>query len=144
MLVGLKNYLLLKELTIVSNNLRVLICDDSVLIRKKLRATLEKCKCEEIYEAENGDVAVELVKTHNPDLILMDIVMPDKDGIEALQEIMEFNPNAKVVMASSAGTKEHLKKALKNGAYDFIQKPISLEAITKLIERILKEGSVNV
>lgn len=128
----------------MSNNLRVLICDDSVLIRKKLRATLEKCKCDEIYEAENGDVAVELVKTHNPDLILMDIVMPDKDGIEALQEIMEFNPNAKVVMASSAGTKEHLKKALKNGAYDFIQKPISLEAIAKLIERILKEGSVNV
>lgn len=129
----------MKELSDVENNLKVLICDDSKLIRKKLRDTLEKCKCKEIIEAENGDVAVELVKANNPDLIFMDIVMPGKDGIETLTEIMEMNPKVKVVMASSAGTKEHLKKALKNGAYDFIQKPISLEAITKLIERILKE-----
>lgn len=128
----------------MGNQLRVLICDDSVLIRKKLRSTLEKCRCEEIYEAENGNVAVEVAKEKNPDLILMDIVMPDKDGMEALEEIMMDNPNAKVVMASSAGTKEHLKKSLEKGAYDFIQKPISLEAITKLIEKILKEGSVNV
>lgn len=124
--------------------LRVLICDDSVLIRKKLRSTLEKCKCEEIFEAENGNVAVELVKVNNPDLIFMDIVMPDKDGIEALKEIMEINPNAKVVMASSVGTNDHLKEALENGAYDFIQKPISLEAIANLIEKVLKEGSANV
>lgn len=128
----------------MENHLRVLICDDSVLIRKKLRGTLEKCKCKEIYEAENGNMAVELAKSKNPDLILMDIVMPEKDGIEALEEIMEMNPNVKVVMASSAGTKDHLKKALEKGAYDFIQKPISLEAITSLIEKILKEGSVNV
>jgi two-component system, chemotaxis family, chemotaxis protein CheY len=84
------------------------------------------------------------VKANNPDLIFMDIVMPEKDGIEALKEIMEINPNAKVVMASSAGTNEHLKTALKNGAYDFIQKPLSLEAVTNLIEKVLKEGSVNV
>lgn len=128
----------------MGNSLRVLICDDSILIRKKLRNTLEKCKCEEIYEAENGNVAVELVKVNNPDLIFMDIVMPDKDGIEALKEIMEFNPDAKVVMASSVGTNEHLKKAIENGAYDFIQKPISLESITNLIEKVLKEGNVNV
>lgn len=128
----------------MGNQLRVLICDDSVLIRKKLRSTLEKCKCEEIYEAENGNVAVEIAREKNPDLILMDIVMPEKDGIEALEEIVSFNPQAKVVMASSAGTKDHLKKALEKGAYDFIQKPISLEAITNLIEKILKEGSVNV
>lgn len=128
----------------MENNLRVLICDDSVLIRKKLRGLLETCKCKEIYEAENGDVAVEVVKSQSPDLIFMDIVMPSKDGIEALEEIMAINPNSKVVMASSAGTKDHLKKALEKGAYDFIQKPISLEGITALIEKILKEGSVNV
>lgn len=128
----------------MKNNLRVLICDDSVLIRKKLRNTLEKCKCQEIFEAENGNVAVESVKANNPDLIFMDIVMPDKDGIEALKEIMEINPKAKVVMASSVGTSDHLKKALENGAYDFIQKPISLEAITNLIEKVLEEESANV
>lgn len=128
----------------MENNLRVLICDDSVLIRKKLRSALEKCKCKEIFEAENGNIAVESAKINKPDLIFMDIVMPDKDGIEALKEIREMNLNAKVVMASSVGTNEHLKKALENGAYDFIQKPISLEAIANLIEKILKEGSVNV
>lgn len=124
--------------------LNVLICDDSVLIRKKLRGTLEKCKCGDIFEAENGILAVKLAKEKNPDLIFMDIVMPEKDGIEALEEIITHNPDAKVVMASSAGTKEHLKKAIEKGAYDFIQKPISLEAVTNLVEKILKEGSVNV
>ncbi|MDZ5470142.1 response regulator [Bacillus sp. 31A1R] len=131
----------------MENNLRVLICDDSALIRKKLRSTLEKCKCSDIIEAENGTVAVEMAIKHSPDLIFMDIVMPDKDGIEALEEIKASNQEIKVVMASSAGTKEHLKKALEKGAYDFIQKPITLEAVTNLIERILleeKEGSLNV
>lgn len=123
----------------MGRQLKVLICDDSILIRKKLRGALEKCKCEEIYEAENGKVAVDLFRENNPDLVLMDIVMPEKDGIAALEEIIAINPHAKVVMASSAGTREHLKKALEKGAYDFIQKPISLEAITKLIEKVLKE-----
>lgn len=123
------------------NNLKVLICDDSLLIRKKLRETLEKCDCKEIFEAENGIAAVAVAKESKPDLVFMDIIMPDKDGIEALIEIKEINPNAKVVMASSVGTKEHLKKALENGAYDFIQKPLSPEAITHLIEKVLREGN---
>ncbi|MGX6445291.1 response regulator [Neobacillus sp. K501] len=125
----------------MENNLKVLICDDSLLIRKKLRETLEKCDCKEIFEAENGIAAVAVAKESKPDLVFMDIIMPDKDGIEALIEIKEINPNAKVVMASSVGTKEHLKKALENGAYDFIQKPLSPEAITHLIEKVLREGN---
>lgn len=128
----------------MENNLNVLICDDSMLIRKKLRSTLEKCKCKEILEAVNGHVAVELAKAQNPDLIFMDIVMPEKDGIEALREIMAFNPNAKVVMASSVGTNDRLKEALGYGAYDFIQKPLSFEAITSIIEKVLKEEKVDV
>ncbi|KGR92360.1 chemotaxis protein CheY [Ureibacillus massiliensis 4400831 = CIP 108448 = CCUG 49529] len=123
----------------MGNNLSVLICDDSMLIRKKLRSALEKCKCETIYEAENGVQAVEQAKEHNPDLIFLDIVMPDKDGIEALKEIKANNTEVKVVMASSVGTSDHLKEALANGAYDFIQKPISLEAIAQLIEKVMKE-----
>ncbi|WP_153124471.1 response regulator [Peribacillus tepidiphilus] len=131
----------------MENNLKVLICDDSVLIRKKLRGTLEKCKCKEIFDAENGTVAVEMAKEHKPDLVFMDIVMPDKDGIEALKEIKEFDENIKIVMASSAGTQAHLKKALEHGAFDFIQKPVTLEAVAAIIEKLLlekKEGSMNV
>lgn len=128
----------------MEKELKVLICDDSLLIRKKLRDLLEKCKCKAIYEAENGNVAIQMAKEKKPDLIFMDIVMPDKDGIEALGEIKEILPEAKVVMASSAGTKEHLKKALDKGAYDFIQKPIAFEAVLNIIEKVLKEGNGNV
>lgn len=128
----------------MENNLRVLICDDSVLIRKKLKGVLETFKCEEIFEAEDGNIAVELVKENHLDLIFMDIVMPNKDGIQALKEIKEMKPNTKVVMVSSVGTNEHLKNALKNGAYDFIQKPITLDSVTNIIEKVLKEGRVNV
>lgn len=128
----------------MENNLKVLICDDSLLIRKKLRSILEKCKCKEILEAPSGKIAVEMVKEQNPDLVFLDIVMPDKDGIEALDEIMKINPNIKVVMASSAGTKEHLRKALEKGAYDFIQKPITLDAVTNVVEKLLKGVDTNV
>ena len=123
----------------MQNNLTVLLCDDSALIRKKLRSILEKCGCKEIFEAENGVEAVEQAKTYTPDVIFLDIVMPDKDGIEALKEIKEFKQDVKVVMASSVGTSNLLKEALENGAYDFIQKPITLEMVVNIIEKILKE-----
>lgn len=129
---------------VVENNLRVLVCDDSLLIRKKFRQTLEKCKCKEILEAENGNEAVEAVKKEKPDLVFLDIVMPDKDGIEALKEIKEISPDTKVIMASSVGTSKNLKIAVENGAYDFIQKPITLEAVLNIIEKVLKEDNVNV
>lgn len=121
-------------------DLKILICDDSMLIRKKMRGALEEIGIVEIYEAENGQFAVDVCKEKNPDIVFLDIVMPDKDGITALTEIKEFNKTAKIVMASSAGTQSHLKKAIQLGAYDFIQKPIKKEAIEQLIEKVLKEG----
>lgn len=123
----------------MQKQLNVLICDDSALIRKKLKNILEVCKCHSIEEAEDGIAAIQKAKEMKPDLIFMDIVMPGKDGIEALEEIMNENPALKVVMASSAGTQSHLKQALDLGAYDFIQKPITLEAVTAIIEKIIKE-----
>lgn len=120
-------------------NLKILLADDSILIRKKLRSLLEKCNCTTIYEAENGNKAIELVKLEQPDIVFLDIIMPDKDGIEALKEIKEFNPDIKVIMASSAGTQSHLRKAIELGAYDFIQKPVTLEAVANIIEKIIKE-----
>ncbi|MFE8696229.1 response regulator [Cytobacillus sp. FJAT-53684] len=123
----------------VQKHLKVLICDDSMLIRKKLKNILEVCKCNPIWEAEDGVDAIQKASELKPDLIFMDIVMPGKDGIEALEEIIKENPALKVVMASSAGTQLHLKKALDLGAYDFIQKPITLEAVTAIIEKVIKE-----
>ena len=123
----------------MENHLKVLICDDSALIRKKLRNILEVCQCKNIEEAQNGLEAVEKANSFKPDLIFMDIVMPEKDGIEALGEIKREHPEMKVIMASSAGTQSHLKKALECGADDFIQKPITLEAVTSIIEKAIKE-----
>lgn len=125
----------------MDNHLKVLICDDSALIRKKLKKILEVCQCKFIEEAQDGIEAVEKVTSFMPDLIFMDIVMPGKDGIEALEEIKRDHPQIKVIMASSAGTQSHLKRALDCGADDFIQKPITLESVTAIIEKAMKEES---
>lgn len=122
------------------NSLKILICDDSMLMRKKLKESLKLCGSFDIIEAIDGQRAVELYKETNPDLVFMDIVMPVKDGITAVSEIKEIDENAKVVMASSSGTKEHLKKAIEAGAFEFIQKPWEQEQITKIIDNFTKKG----
>ena len=115
------------------NLLKILVCDDSMLIRKKLKEVLKSCGCTNILEASNGQEAVDSYKENNPDLVFMDIIMPFKNGIEAVKEIIEFDNEAKVVMASSAGTKEHVKIAIKAGAFEFVQKPWEKEQINKII-----------
>lgn len=121
------------------NSLKVLICDDSILMRKKLKDSLALCGCNNIIEATDGQKAVDMYKENNPNLVFMDIVMPVKDGITAVAEIKEFDKNAKVVMASSSGTKEHLRKAIEAGAFEFIQKPWEQEQISKIVNNLLKK-----
>ncbi|MBU3075177.1 response regulator [Clostridium estertheticum] len=117
----------------IENLLKILVCDDSMLIRKKLKELLKSCGCNNILEASNGQEAVDIYKANNPDLVFMDIIMPFKNGIEAVKEIIEFDNDAKVVMASSAGTKEHVKVAIKAGAFEFVQKPWEKEQINKIL-----------
>ena len=114
----------------------VLICDDSMLVRKKLRDSLEKGCGVRVIEAKDGAAAVEIYQEQHPDLVFMDIVMPVKDGIAALQEIRAFDPQARVVMASSAGTQEHLRKAIDAGATDFVQKPFLEERLREIVENL--------
>lgn len=118
------------------NKKLALICDDSLLVRKKLKELLLECGCEKIIEADNGQQAVELYQANNPDIVFMDIVMPVLDGIEALRQIRSIDPQAHVVMVSSVGTKTNLMDALKVGAKDFIQKPYDKEQIAKIIENL--------
>lgn len=122
-----------------SKKFSVLICDDSMLVRKKLKESLDKCGCNETLEASDGQTAVEMYKQHKPVLVFMDIVMPVQDGIEALKEIKNFNRQARVVMLSSSGTQTNLKKALEAGASDFIQKPWNQEQIVSIIAKTIKE-----
>lgn len=118
------------------NNMKVLVCDDSILSRKKLKDCIASFGCNEIYEAADGEEAVNKYKEHHPDLVFMDIVMPKKDGIAAVTEILAADSNAKVVMASSVGTQSFLKDAIKAGAYDFLQKPLDPDQVKRIIDNI--------
>ena len=113
--------------------LKVLICDDSILSRKKLRDYLNSLGCKDIYEAEDGEVAITQYTANNPDIVFMDIVMPKMDGIEALKGILEIDDEATVVMAS------YLKDAIKAGAKDFLQKPLDSAQVKKLIDTFLED-----
>jgi two-component system, chemotaxis family, chemotaxis protein CheY len=119
--------------------LKILLCDDSMLVRKKLKNALIEKGYTTVLEASDGEEAVAVAREEQPDLVLMDIVMPKKDGIEALQEIKEINPNICVIMASSVGTQGNLIKALKMGAYSFLQKPITVEAVEEQLIKMSNE-----
>jgi len=118
---------------------KVLICDDSRLMRRKLVQVLEKYFEVQIFEAENGQQAVELFESVAPGVVFMDIVMPVLDGLAALETIRSIDNTAKVIMTSSTGTKEKLRKALESGAMEFIQKPWTDEQIRFVIEKIIEE-----
>ncbi len=122
----------------MAEKLRLIIADDSQLLRKKLRDELEKLDCE-VIEAENGKEAVMQALQAKPDGIILDIVMPEVGGIEALETIKEINPDIPVVMLSSAGTPQKLMKTLQLGALDFIQKPYTSAQIKKAVETIRKK-----
>lgn len=115
-------------------NVKILICDDSVLARKQLKDIIKNCGYDNFLEASNGQEAIDLYKEHKPRLVFVDIVMPVKDGVAAIHEIREFDPEADVIVVSSVGTQTQLKNAISEGARDFIQKPFSEYAIAAIIK----------
>lgn len=119
------------------SDFKVMICDDSPFIRKKMRGFVADFGINSVIEAENGIQAVEKFKSEKPDLVFMDVVMPDMDGIEALSEIINSDGNAMVVMASSIGTQKNLKDAILAGAYDFLQKPVTGEDVARVLTRAI-------
>lgn len=116
--------------------IKVMVCDDSIFVRKKMKDILTLLGVNNIIEAENGQQAVDKYKSESPALVFMDIVMPEKDGVEALSEIIAFDGEARVVMASSAGTQKNLKDALMTGAYDFLQKPVEAADIARIVKKV--------
>jgi two-component system chemotaxis response regulator CheY len=123
-----------------SISLKVLICDDSMLIRKKLHDCLQSFCCNDVLEASNGQEAIDIYKFNNPDLVFMDMIMPIKNGIEAVTEIVQFDPSARVVILSTVGTKANLKKALEAGACDFIQKTYEDQQIKAVLDKLIERG----
>ena len=122
--------------------LRLLITDDSRLLRKKLREELESLDCE-VLEASNGREAIEIDMAQELDGVILDIVMPEVGGIEALQVIREVSPDVPIVMLSSAGTPQKLMQTLKMGAIDFIQKPYTKEQIARAVKAIRRAHEKN-
>ncbi len=119
-------------------NPRILIVDDAQFMRKLLADILKKGGYEICGEASNGDEAVKLYKELSPDLVTMDIVMPDKSGIDAIREIISYDPNAKIVVVSAMGQQPLVLEAIQAGAKDYIVKPFQPSRVLEAMERVLK------
>lgn len=115
---------------------RVLITDDTAFMRMTLRNVLEKNGYEVAGEAEDGQQAVEKYRELKPDLVTMDITMPNMDGITAIKKIMEIDPNAKIIVCSAMGQKALVIEALNAGARDFIVKPFQPDRIAEALQKV--------
>ncbi len=116
---------------------KILICDDSILARSQMKDLLDSIGEFEAFEAKNGEEAVSVYKEQKPDLVFLDIVMPVMNGIDVVKEIIEFDKEAKIVMASSLGNNKNLKAALESGAIDFIQKPVDEDRLREILDKNL-------
>ena len=119
--------------------MKLLIVDDAKLIHFLVKKILKANDLEdiEIQDAFDGVQAVEVAKEFQPDLVLLDVVMPLKDGIEALADLKVNNPDINVIMVSSLGTEDKVAEALKLGASAFIQKPFDEEELCAHIRKVM-------
>lgn len=114
---------------------KVLIVDDAAFMRMMLKDILTKNGYEVIGEAGDGEQAVEMYKELSPDLVTMDITMPEKDGITALKEIKAYDPNAKVIMCSAMGQQAMVLDAIQAGARDFVVKPFQADRVIEAVKK---------
>ena len=115
----------------------ILICDDAAFMRMMIKDILTKNGYNVAGEAENGMKAVEKFKEVNPDLVLMDITMPEMDGIQALKEIMKLDGGAKVIMCSAMGQQAMVIESIQAGAKDFIVKPFQAERVIEAVKKVV-------
>ncbi|MDR0248448.1 MAG: response regulator [Oscillospiraceae bacterium] len=116
---------------------RILIVDDAAFMRMMIKEVLTKNGFEVVGEAENGKIALEKYKELAPDLVIMDITMPEVNGIEALKSIKAFNADAKVVMCSAMGQQAMVIEAIQSGAKDFIVKPFQADRVCEAVRKVL-------
>ena len=116
---------------------RILIVDDALFMRNMLRNIFSESGFEVVGEAQNGNEAVDKFRELQPDLVTMDIVMPEKNGIEALKEIIAASENAKIVICSALGQESLIMEALEAGAKDFIVKPFKPPKVIEVAQKVL-------
>ena len=115
----------------------ILICDDAAFMRMMIKDILTKNGYNVVGEAENGARAVEKYAELKPDLVLMDITMPEMDGIQALKKIKESDPSALVIMCSAMGQQAMVIEAIQSGAKDFIVKPFQAERVLEAVKKVI-------
>ncbi len=115
----------------------VLVCDDAVFMRTMVRDILSQAGLTVVGEAENGMKAVEKYKELRPDLVTMDIIMPELGGIEAVKKIMEMDPLARILMCSAMGQQALVLEAIQAGAKDFVVKPFQPSRVLEAVQRVL-------
>jgi two-component system chemotaxis response regulator CheY len=116
---------------------RVLVVDDAAFMRKMLSDVLAKGGHEVVGEAGNGEEAVQRFQELRPDIMTLDITMPEKDGIAALKEILALEPAARVVMCSALGQESKVLESIKAGARDFVVKPFQAERVLEAVGKAL-------
>lgn len=116
---------------------KILIADDALFVRKNMVRILTSSG-HELFEAGNGEQAIEVYKEQLPDLVIMNIVMPILDGISAVREIRKINPEAKIIMCSAMGQQKKIAAAIQAGATDFIAKPYKDAQVLDAVNTILK------
>ena len=115
----------------------ILICDDAAFMRMMIKDILTKNGYNIAGEAENGAKAVEKYNELKPDLVLMDITMPEMDGIEALKKIKAGDPNAMVIMCSAMGQQAIVIESIQSGAKDFIVKPFQADRVIEAVKKVI-------
>ena len=114
-----------------------MICDDAAFMRMMIKDILTKNGYNIAGEAENGAKAVEKYNELKPDLVLMDITMPEMDGIQALKKIKETDPNASVIMCSAMGQQAMVIESIQSGAKDFIVKPFQADRVLEAVQKVV-------
>jgi two-component system chemotaxis response regulator CheY len=115
----------------------VLVCDDAIFMRTMISDILSQAGYEIVGEAESGVQAIERYKQLKPDLVTMDIVMPDLGGIEAVREIVKFDPAARILMCSAMGQQALVVEAIQAGARDFVVKPFQPSRVIEAVQQVL-------
>ena len=118
---------------------KILICDDSNFMRMMIKDALTRNGYKIIGEAANGKEAIEKYKELTPDLVLLDITMPEMDGIDALKEILKYDSNAKIIMCSAMGQQSSVAESMELGAKDFIVKPFQPSRLIEAVKKVLGE-----
>jgi len=116
---------------------RILVVDDAAFMRMMVRDMLKKIGHQVVGEAGDGFHGVQMYKELKPDLVTMDVTMPEMDGVEAVKEIIAFDKDAKIVMISAMGQQAIVMDCIKAGAKDFIVKPFNIDRVAEAIKKVL-------